>query len=160
MDLQRFKVAQADSLNGFEVAIAELRKGQKRSHWIWYIFPQLRILGRSSAAQFYGIENALEALAYIQDGELSVSLKAALQTVLEQLEKGTRIEDLMGGYTDSLKLVSCCTLFKYALEGDLAVMESETGAQIHSLAEAILEHAEKQGFPECSVSRAALRSGK
>jgi len=61
IDLERFKIAQADSLNGFEVAMAELRKGHKRSHWIWYIFPQLSVLGRSSTAQFYGIENAIEA---------------------------------------------------------------------------------------------------
>ena len=57
-DLERFVTAQAPV---FETVFAELRAGQKRSHWMWFVFPQLRGLGRSSTAQFYGIGSIDEA---------------------------------------------------------------------------------------------------
>jgi uncharacterized protein (DUF1810 family) len=60
-DLERFVTAQAPV---FETVVAELRVGQKRSHWMWFVFPQLRGLGRSSTAQFYGITSIDEARAY------------------------------------------------------------------------------------------------
>jgi len=153
MNLERFKIAQADPLNGFDVALSELRNGHKKSHWIWYIFPQLSILGRSPTAQFYGVENAAEALEYVNDAELAPRLIAVLEAALEQLERGVKIEELMGGYTDSLKLVSSCTLFKYAIESVMLSLRENSGAKVHSLADRILEAAEGQGFSECSITR-------
>jgi uncharacterized protein (DUF1810 family) len=61
-DLQRFVTAQ-DPV--FETALAELRAGRKRTHWIWFVFPQLAGLGRSSTARFYGISSLVEARAYL-----------------------------------------------------------------------------------------------
>ena len=61
-DLERFVTAQAPVL---ETVLAELRAGCKRSHWMWFVFPQLRGLGRSSTARFYGISSIEEARAYL-----------------------------------------------------------------------------------------------
>src|SRR4029453_15716094 len=61
MSLQRFHDAQADADSGYEAALAEMRSGRKRKHWIWYIFPQLAGLGRSGVAQFYGPRALAEA---------------------------------------------------------------------------------------------------
>ncbi len=63
-DLERFVQAQAQV---YETALRELRDGCKRSHWMWFIFPQMRGLGSSSAAQFYGIASLEEARAYLSD---------------------------------------------------------------------------------------------
>lgn len=152
MNLERFKIAQADSTNGLRVAVDELRKGQKKSHWIWYTFPQLRILGRSPTAQFYGIENAAEAREYVQDPELANNLILAMEAALAQLEGGVAVEVLMGGYTDSLKLVSCCTLFKYAAD-QLASPKDDTGSTIQRLADRLLYLAGEQDYAECVATR-------
>src|SRR6187401_3720923 len=65
--LNRFIEAQNAARSGFDAALSELRAGQKRSHWIWYVFPQLRGLGSSPMADFYGIAGAAEAAAYLRD---------------------------------------------------------------------------------------------
>ena len=67
MSLQRFHDAQADADSGFEAALAEMRSGRKRKHWIWCIFPQLAGLGRSGIAQHYGIQDLEEACQYLRD---------------------------------------------------------------------------------------------
>ena len=69
--LNRFLEAQEDM---YEVALAEIRNGEKESHWMWYIFPQLRGLGRSSMAYKYGIDGIEEAKAYLAHPVLSVRL--------------------------------------------------------------------------------------
>jgi len=61
-DLERFMTAQAPV---FETVLAQLRAGRKRSHWMWFVFPQLAGLGRSSTARFYGISSLDEACAYL-----------------------------------------------------------------------------------------------
>lgn len=160
MNLERFKIAQLDSVNGFHVAIGELRGGRKKSHWIWYIFPQLRILGRSPTAQFYGIESLAEAREYLHDRTLADNLASAMGAVLEKFEQGIAIEELMNGYTDSLKLVSCCTLFKYASEEAVALHENPVWKEIKIAADRILEFAGHQGYPECVITRDALQASK
>src|SRR5690349_13917826 len=106
MSLDRFKTAQQDSVTGFDTALAELRAGRKTSHWIWYILPQLASLGRSSTARFYGISGLDEACDYLRDPLLRERLLLAVEAVDRSLARGVTVRDLMGGETDSFKLVS------------------------------------------------------
>jgi len=103
--LDRFREAQAGTL---ETALAELRAGWKTSHWMWWIFPQLASLGRSPAAQFYGIQDLQEARAYLADPGLSDTLRDASRAVLSHPERSA--EAIMGPI-DALKLRSSATLF-------------------------------------------------
>ncbi len=67
MSLERFHEAQARRSAGYDTALAEIRRGRKTSHWIWYIFPQLAGLGRSSMAENYAIRDLAEACEYLRD---------------------------------------------------------------------------------------------
>ncbi len=107
-DLNRFLQAQEHS---YETALEEIRQGCKASHWIWYIFPQLKGLGFSSTAQHYGIQNLAEAKAYLADKTLRSRLLEISTALLELKE--TDIEQIMG-YPDDLKLRSSMTLFMLA----------------------------------------------
>ena len=78
-DLQRFVHAQDGVI---DTALAELRTGAKRTHWMWFVFPQLRQLGRSSTAQFYGIASLDEARAYLQHPILGSRLRACAEAIL------------------------------------------------------------------------------
>ena len=104
-DLSRFHEAQAST---FASALAELRAGKKRTHWMWFIFPQLASLGRSSTARHYGIQDLAEARAYLEDPALGANLQAVFQALLEHPEKTA--EAIMGP-VDALKLRSSATLF-------------------------------------------------
>lgn len=103
--LQRFVDAQAGVVDD---VCAELRAGCKQSHWMWFIFPQLRGLGHSAVAQHYGIDNRTEALAYWQHPLLGPRLKQCMQLLLAH--QGLSAQDMLGA-TDALKLRSCATLF-------------------------------------------------
>ncbi len=107
-DLQRFLDAQKDD---YDTALAEIRAGHKRSHWIWYIFPQLFGLGRSFMSEFYGISNLDEAKAYMADPTLRSRLIEISQALLT-LESSDP-EEVMG-YPDNMKLCSSMTLFREA----------------------------------------------
>jgi len=107
-DLTRFKAAQ----NGvFETALAELKVGRKRSHWMWFVFPQLRGLGHSPTAQLYGIISLEEASAYLADPILSDRLHLAAEALLTV--KGATAHDILGS-PDDVKLRSSLTLFDEA----------------------------------------------
>lgn len=103
--LQRFVDAQAGVI---EDACAELRAGNKQSHWMWFIFPQLRGLGHSAMAQHYGIASRAEALAYWRHPLLGPRLKECMQLLLAH--EGLSAQDMLGAI-DALKLRSCATLF-------------------------------------------------
>ena len=103
-DLQRFLKAQEPT---YQTALEEIRSGRKRSHWMWYIFPQLACLGRSETARYYGIAGRDEALAYWGNPVLRQRLAEISQALLEQ--SGTAYE--IFGSPDHLKLCSCMTLF-------------------------------------------------
>lgn len=107
-DLSRFHDAQAPI---FDAALAELRAGRKRSHWMWFIFPQLRGLGRSPTAQHFGIADLSEARAYLADQVLSKRLTACANAVLAH--SGATAEEILGPI-DALKLKSSATLFREA----------------------------------------------
>src|SRR4051812_49096544 len=95
-DLDRFHAGQRET---FKTAMNELRSGRKRSHWIWFVFPQLGGLGSSSMAQRYAIADAAEARAYLADDVLSQRLLDAISAAYEQVVvKKTPVETLMGSH--------------------------------------------------------------
>ncbi len=107
-DLSRFHRAQA---RDYDRALSEIRAGCKRSHWIWYIFPQIQGLGYSSTAQFYAIEDLGEAKAYLADPVLRERL-LEISGALLGLESSD--PSAVMGYPDDLKLRSSMTLFSLA----------------------------------------------
>ncbi len=92
----------------FETVCNELALGEKTSHWMWFIFPQLKGLGNSPIARHYALESANEALAYWQHPVLGARLKECTQLVLAQ--RNTSALDIFGT-PDDLKFKSCMTLF-------------------------------------------------
>lgn len=109
-DLERFVTAQAPV---FDAALAELRAGRKRTHWMWFVFPQLRGLGRSATAQFYGIGSIAEARAYLAHPVLGPRLMQCTQTVVAC---GARSLHELFGSPDDLKFRSSMTLFEAAAD--------------------------------------------
>ena len=105
-DLQRFTKAQQDI---YETALAELHGGSKRSHWMWFIFPQLSGLGHSPTARFFAIQSAEEARAYLDHPLLGRRLRECVEAVLPW--SASRTANEIFGPIDSMKLRSCLTLF-------------------------------------------------
>jgi len=110
-NLQRFVDAQQAQ---YEQVCAELRAGRKRSHWIWFIFPQMRGLGHSEMAEFYGIASRQEAQAYLAHPVLGPRLRYCTELVMNV--EGRSADDIFG-FPDTLKFRSCMTLFA-SLAGD------------------------------------------
>jgi uncharacterized protein (DUF1810 family) len=112
----RFLATQsAGSPSAQERALAELRSGRKRSHWIWFVLPQLAGLGHSEMAQRYGIANLAEAPTYLADPLLRRRLEAVIAVIDAQLcQPGQSLEHLMDSSLDVAKTVSSLTLFEAA----------------------------------------------
>ena len=104
-DLVRFVDAQQGL---YETAIAEIRAGRKRSHWMWYVFPQVVGLGSSATAQHYGIRDAEEARAYLAHPVLGQRLIECAEAICSVTGRSAR--EILGT-PDDLKLRSCATLF-------------------------------------------------
>lgn len=152
--LSRFHNAQASPSAGYDTALAEIRRGRKTSHWIWYIFPQIEGLGRSSTARAYAVRDLAEACEYLRDPLLRARYEEIAGAVSEQLARGCKLEDLMGGSTDALKLVSSLTLFRAAaqsLAGEDATFESLVQG-----CDSILDQTSAQGYPPCSQTLARV----
>lgn len=118
-NLQRFVDAQAGGV--YEQALAELRAGRKRSHWMWFIFPQHRDLGRSPTAKYYGLGGIEEARAYWSHPLLGQRLRECCKAVLPHLRSepaGTIL-----GPIDSLKLRSSMEIFGEAVPDELLFEE-------------------------------------
>ena len=110
-DLRRFVQAQSNGL--YEQALEELRRGRKDSHWMWFVFPQLRGLGQSTTAHRYGITGLAEARAYLEHPLLGPRLRECARTLLDlDAARGTAL-DIFGG-VDAMKLRSSLTLFSIA----------------------------------------------
>ena len=150
MSLERFHEAQARRGAGYDTALAEIRAGGKRSHWIWYIFPQIEGLGRSSTARAYAMQDLGEACAYLRDPLLRGRYEEIVAAVSEQLVRGIRLEDLMGSRIDALKLVSSLTLFRAAAE-QLAREDSTFTSLAERLA-ALLGQTARQDYPPCDFT--------
>lgn len=106
-NLQRFLDAQEDM---YPVALKEIRKGGKQSHWIWYIFPQEKGLGYSYNSQFYGLDGEEEARAYLAHPVLGTRLREITRALLAHRGHRT-VRQLMGSEVDVLKLHSSMQLF-------------------------------------------------
>ncbi|MGM0533884.1 MAG: DUF1810 domain-containing protein [Campylobacterota bacterium] len=104
-ELDRFVEAQKSD---FDIALHEIIKGQKRSHWIWYIFPQVAGLGHSLMAKKYAIGSKAEAAAYLEHEVLGPRLRQCAAALLEHTDKS--ITAIMG-HPDDMKLKSSMTLF-------------------------------------------------
>lgn len=112
-DLNRFVEAQ----NGvYPIALKELQEGHKRSHWMWYIFPQLKHLGHSHNSKYYGISGIEEATAYLQHPILGPRLREVASTILNL--SGNDAEAIFG-CIDAMKLRSSMTLFDVVSPNDI-----------------------------------------
>jgi uncharacterized protein (DUF1810 family) len=111
-DLQRFVDAQNPV---YEKVLDELRAGQKRSHWMWFVFPQLRGLGHSHMATLYGIASRQEAEEYLQHPVLGSRLREC--TRLVNLAEGRSISQIFGS-PDDMKFMSSMSLFASVGQGD------------------------------------------
>ncbi|MDR3196054.1 MAG: DUF1810 domain-containing protein [Endomicrobium sp.] len=109
-DLERFRKKQTPEL--LKKVENELRQGSKRSHWIWYIFPQAAGLGMSSESRYYGVKSLDEAKAYLADPVLGDKLIYNARLVLRH--KGSKTLEEIFGYPDFLKFISSMTLFSAA----------------------------------------------
>ena len=112
-NLNRFIDAQKTNYNQ---ALIEIKNGKKITHWVWYIFPQIKGLGISDISIYYSIENIEEAKEYLQNEYLKNNLLEITKALLD-LDSNNPTEIL--GYPDDLKVKSCMTLFYYASNIDL-----------------------------------------
>lgn len=111
--LKRFLEPQEQT---YKIALEEINDGQKRSHWIWWIFPQLAVLGRSGNAKYYGISGYDEAEAYLNHPILGARLREITNALL--LHKELDAVDIFGGL-DAMKVKSCMTLFDAVSPDDI-----------------------------------------
>jgi|SRR5579884_3786254 len=117
-NLQRFLDAQD---RWFERACQELGAGQKQSHWMWFIFPQLKGLGGSAMSNLYGISGLTEAQAYLEHPILGPRLRQCTQLALNIKDRS--IDEIFGD-PDDLKFRSCITLFSMVAEKDSVFTEA------------------------------------
>ena len=111
-DLQRFLTAQQTD---YPIALAEIKQGHKRSHWIWYIFPQIAGLGFSATSKHYALQNAEEAEAYLNHPILG---KRLVEICSELLKLPTNNATQIFGTPDDMKLRSSMTLFAQVENAD------------------------------------------
>lgn len=160
MAIERFRDAQNAPSSGFEDALAELRSGGKRSHWIWYVFPQLDGLGSSGASRQFALRGKDESEEFLRDAELRGRLLTITDVVAEQLTTGGPhgLRALMGSDVDARKLVSSLTLFRRVAE-DLHAREPgvKDYSRLARTCDAVLAIAARQGYPPCAFTLARLR---
>lgn len=116
-DINRFVEAQeVPYFCGYKQALEEIKNGRKTNHWIWYIFPQLRCLGRSSRAHYYGIADKYEAQRYLNHIILGRRIREITEAVLEHKDK-TALS--IFGDIDAVKVRSCMTMFDFLSPNDI-----------------------------------------
>jgi uncharacterized protein (DUF1810 family) len=154
--VDRFVQAQDDPNAGWEAALGELRAGRKRSHWIWYVFPQLSGLGMSATSRRFGIAGRDEASEYLLHPVLRSRLLSGMSTVADQLQHGTSLATLMGSRLDALKLMSSVTLF-VSVARTMSAADDEELSRVADVGEKVLLLAEAQGFVPCQHTLQHLR---
>lgn len=112
-NLQRFVDAQHTD---YQMALSEIMKGRKRSHWIWYVFPQFKEFAHSHIAEYYGIEDKGEAEAYLQHPILGHRIREISKVLLQNKDKD--INEIFGEL-DAGKVRSCMTMFDYLAPNDV-----------------------------------------
>ena len=148
-DLDRFAAAQ-DAGGSYRQAVAELRRGRKASHWMWFVFPQVAGLGQSSVSRRYAIRSLAEARAYLAHPVLGPRLIESAEIVAGL--SGPTAQQIFGGL-DAMKLRSCMTLFGAAAPGQPvfgAVLERYFGGVADPATQARIEaigpgHGESNG---------------
>ena len=155
MSLARFHEAQADPHAGYHTALAEIRRGRKTSHWIWYIFPQLAGLGRSAMAERYAIRDLAETCDYLRDPLLRARYEEITSAVTDQLARGVMLEDLMGSRIDAVKLVSSLTLFR-AAAARLAAVDRTFNNSLAAVTDRTLRQAAASDYPPCARTLSSL----
>jgi uncharacterized protein (DUF1810 family) len=151
-DLARFLAGYRES---FDQALAEIRRGGKRTHWMWFIFPQVDGLGTSPTAVQYAIHSRAEADAFLADPALGAGYRQLVDAVWTQvITKRVSIRKLFGS-PDDQKLVSSLTLFA-GVATDLD--DAETWARFVEQADTILDQAETQHLPRCAVTQRFLET--
>ena len=113
MSVERFIDAQKED---YDMAFREIKNGRKRNHYMWYIFPQIKGLGRSSTAKYYGIDGLDEAREYMENKYLRNNL-IEISNELLKLETNDPVE--IFGHTDSKKLRSSMTLFELVSDNEV-----------------------------------------
>jgi uncharacterized protein (DUF1810 family) len=143
------------------VALRELQRGRKTSHWIWYVFPQLAGLGRSAYAVHYGLAGVEEAADYLRNPVLGARLVEAAAAVRAHVADGSRVPivDLMGSDIDAIKLVSSMTLFEHVAKTLDTVDPQPRFAAMAAHADAILAAAAAQGYDRCTYTLEHVRAG-
>ena len=124
IDINRFIEAQEiPYFCGYKQALEEVKNGKKTNHWIWYIFPQLRCLGRSNRAHYYGIADRIEAERYLSNQILGSRIREITEALLAHKGK-TALE--IFGEIDAVKVRSCMTMFDFLSPNDIfgEVLES------------------------------------
>ena len=112
--LKRFVDAQSGEV--YERALQEIRNGRKTTHWMWFIFPQIKGLGRTPISQYYSIQSVEEAKAYLEDPVLSPRLREITKALLTLQ---TSDADEVFGFPDCMKLKSSMTLLDYISPNDI-----------------------------------------
>ena len=125
-NLQRFVDAQGGGV--YEQALAEIRAGEKRSHWMWFIFPQHRDLGRSATAKFYGLSGEDEARAYCKHPVLGPRYRECVAAVRAQVDAGRSLEAIFGE-VDAMKFRSSVEIFESASAGSCS--QNLDGERLH-----------------------------
>ena len=150
VDLERFLRVRDEH----DHALSEIRAGGKRSHWMWFVFPQVVGLGFSATAQRYAITSVDEARAYLADPVLGPDYVEMVDAVFEQVvDRGVSVLALFGS-PDDVKLVSSLTLF-----AEVARAGGTSSSGLVCRADAILDAAETQGLPRCAFTEVFVSSG-
>ena len=140
----------------FERALGEIQAGRKRSHWMWYIFPQLAGLGFSATSRRYAIADRAEAVAFLTDPRLGSRYGRLVDAVWQQtVGNGASLRALFGS-PDDQKLVSSLTLFATVV-ADLEPTPDRT--TLGTQADEVLAAAAAQGLARCATTAAALAAG-
>ena len=135
----------------FDQALSEINGGRKRSHWMWFIFPQIAGLGSSPTAAAYAIRSRAEADAFLHDPTLGPAYRQLVDAVGHQVvDRGVTVRQLFG-QPDDQKLVSSLTLFA-GVAADLGDDWAPTVAQANE----ILDRAAEQGLPRCAATQRFL----
>jgi uncharacterized protein (DUF1810 family) len=146
VDLDRFEAHQ----NDFDRALAEIERGRKRSHWMWYVFPQVAGLGNSEMSRLYAIGSIDEAEAFLLHPALGSAYRRIVDAVWEQVvNRGVTVHELFSS-PDDAKLVSSLTLF--AAVATRLPTHSAGNAEFITHAVEILEAAYAQGLNRCATT--------
>jgi uncharacterized protein (DUF1810 family) len=152
-ELARFRAAQAHPSWGFPAALAEVQAGSKSSHWMWYIFPQIRGLGSSITSEKYSISGLPEAEAYVRDpvlGRRLAEITLALEAHVCASPAPRSLESIFGDI-DALKVVSCLTLFLEVARRCGAGAEPWV-TTLHDSAQRVLQAAAREGRGPCAFT--------